>query len=76
MRSVYVVPSIWSASAAQQKIWLTSLASCGGDISFGSWGLMSLILAFGGIVMLGGAGMLMVGCLGRVDRTPAGVFFM
>ena len=32
---------------------------------------MSLILAFGGIVSFGGAGILIVGGLGHVDCTPA-----
>ena len=35
-----------------------------------------LIFAFGGMVIFGSAGSLMVGCLGWVDRTPAGVFFI
>ena len=35
-----------------------------------------LIFAFGGMVIFGGAGSLMVGCLGRVDRMPARVFFI
>ncbi len=34
----------------------------------------SLILAFGGMVT--GAGILIIGCLGCMDCTPAGVFFM
>ena len=36
----------------------------------------SLILAFGGMVTFGGAGILIIGSLGCMHCTPAGVFFM
>jgi len=35
-----------------------------------------VLLVLGGIVIFGGAWILMIGCFGRVDLTPAGVFFM
>ena len=71
-----MVPLIWLASAAQQKIWFTSLISCAGKRSLVRGAGTCLIIAFGGIVIFGGAGSLMVGCLGWVDRTSAGVFFI
>ncbi len=71
-----MVPLIWSASVAQQKIWFTSLISCAGKRSSGRGAGICLIFAFGGMVIFGGAGSLMVGCFGWVDRTLAGVFFI
>ena len=70
-----MVPLIWLASAAQQKIWFTSLILCAGKRSLVRGAGICLIFAFGGMVIFGGAGSLMVGCLGWVDRMPAGVFF-
>ena len=75
VRSVYVVSLCWSANAAQQKMWFASLVSCFGKKSVSSPAGTSLMRAFCGMFMLAGTGILMVG-LGRVDRTPAGVFFM
>ena len=70
---MYVVQSILSASAAQQKTWLVSLCSCSGHIS--SLGDTNLIFALAGTLRPEGIGIFTVGGLGRVDRTPAGVFF-
>lgn len=67
---------IWSASTAQQKRWFTLLVSCGGKKSELSLAGTSLIFAFGGMTKFGGTGTLMVSCLGCVDCTPAGDFFI
>ena len=71
-----MVPLIWLASAAQQKIWFTSLILCAGKRSLMIGAGICLIFALGGMVIFGGAGSVMVGCLGWVDQMPAGVFFM
>ena len=71
-----MVPLIWSASVAQQKIWFTSLISCAGKRSSVRGAGICLIFAFGGMVIFGGAGSLMVGCLGQVDRMLARDFFL
>ena len=75
VRSVCVAPSMWSANAAQQK-WLTSLTSCGRKKSVLFEAVISLTFAFGGMGIFGGAGILMIGLLGCMEQTPAGVFFM
>lgn len=38
--------------------------------------VISLTFAFGGMGIFGGAGILMIGCLGHMKWAPAGVFFM
>ena len=70
------MPWIWSASTAQQKIWFTLLVSCGGKTAESSLAETNLMFAFGGMTKFGGTGTLMVSCLGCVDHTPAGVFFV
>ena len=62
--------------AAQQKIWFTLVFSCVGKRSLSLFAGTRLIFAFRGMVMFRGAGILILGCLGRVDHTTAGVFFM
>ena len=74
MLLLYIVPSIWLASAAQQKILLHALCSTAGNMS----SLLYTMLSFVFFVQItpGGAGNLMVDVFGLVLWTPFGIFFM
>ena len=73
MASVYIVPLIWSARAAQQKMWLHLLTSLLGARSALFYTMLMLL---GGSVTSGGAGVLRAGGFDWVLWTPLGTFFM